>query len=205
MSTATARWTRKLLLLLIVPLLSGCWFVVRIADDLDLSMDPAVHGRWALADGSGQLVIPSGQGCALVQVLGASEQLRWCELGRAGDYRLTAFLELREPTEVREYTLAVLRWYDADRLGLVMVDAQVAVTELELNHQIELRDPACATLPEEDRERPACTRLVVHAGQATEWSETALQRLYASGCCTDPDDESILLRVPPSVAPRSAP
>lgn len=179
--------------------LSGCWFVVRLVDDQSLHLDPRFHGRWQTADGSGELVITAGRGCSLVQMLAENGLLRLCSLGAGGDYVLTAFHELGESgtaeLAAREYTLVVARWYGLDRLGLVMVDAKVALAELDAPHVLEIRDPACAARSDKEQQQPACTRLVLDPAQLSVPSQHTLAALYASGCCTGENDESILLRV----------
>lgn len=186
----------RLMLLLVVALsLSGCWFVVRFVDDSALTLDPRFQGRWTLADGSGELVIAAGSGCGLVQFIAEDDSLRLCSLGGAGDYVLTAFYDLSaEDRSVREYTIGVARWYADDRVGLVMLDAQVALDELAMPYAHESRDPACAQRPADEQQQSGCSRLLVDLTALPAVTDTTLATLYRTGCCTDDDDESILVR-----------
>lgn len=175
--------------------LSGCWFVVRFVDDQSLTLDKRFHGRWKLADGSGELVIAHGAGCAIVQFIADDELLRLCSLATADDYVLTAFYDMSDDRAVREYTLGVARWYSADRVGLVMLDGKVALDELTAPYALELRDAQCSTRDVSEQEQAACSRLLLDVTQLPPPSTTALAKLYATGCCSNDQDESILLRI----------
>lgn len=196
--TSLQRVIRVCVLLALSLCLSACWFVVRFADDSQLRLDPRFFGRWQLADGSGELVIASSRGCSLVQFIAEDDSLRLCSLGQAGDYVLTAFHDLNAPNDgAREYTLGVARWYTADRLGLVMLDGKVTLDELSAPYVNERRDPDCAQREPEDQAKSSCTRLLIDVAQLPPLQEGTLAKLYASGCCTQDDDESVLLRVVP--------
>jgi hypothetical protein len=197
------RVVRICALLFLSVCLSGCWFVVRFVDDLSLTLDSRFHGRWQLIDGSGELVIAQAKGCALVQFIADDDLLRLCSLGSAGDYVLIAMHDLRDTSAVasaREYTLGVARWHSADRMGLVMLDGKVTLDELGVPYSNEQRDPDCSTRPADEQAQSACTRLLLDTQQITAPAATTLASLYASGCCTDDEDESILRRMPTQAA-----